>query len=135
MTASKIAWSTLGTKVLKNTSGYTISSATMSDKITGTLDAGTYVAISQAIFDSGSSGASGECNIRIRYGSSYTPGVTYLMPSTAANYNSAGPVEQAVIVIPTDGTAVALQASVNWPSRGTFSVAAHASSVTFIRIA
>ncbi len=135
VTASKVAWSTLGTKVLKNTSSYTVNSTTMSDKITGTLDAGTYIAIAQAIFGSGNSAASGECNIRVRYGSSYTPGTTCMMPSTSATYNSATPIEQAVIVIPSDGTAVALQASVNWPARGTYSVAAHASSLTFIRIA
>lgn len=132
VTSDKIDWETLKSKTVRNSSSFNTSSTTMTDKVTTTLDKGVYIVIASVIFANDNLKANGECNITVAYGGSYTPGSTTYLPNL--DYTSTENVQMNTIEITSDGTAVKLQTSVNWPARGTYRTAANAASMTFIRI-
>lgn len=132
VTSDKIDWATLKSKTVRNSSSFNTSSTTMTDKVTTTLDKGVYIVIACVIFANDNLKANGECNITVAYGGSNTPGSTTYLPNL--DYTSTENVQINTIEITSDGTAVKLQTSVNWPARGTYRTAANAASMTFIRI-
>ena len=136
VTGDKIDFSTMqsstSSKTLTNTSNFATSSTTMSTKMSTTLNAGRYLATYSVPFANGGSGASGETNSRLLMdGGQYAPMVGFLPNMTYTNSLNVG---NTILDVPADGTTVALQTSVNWPARGTFSTAAFNAQMTFVRI-
>ena len=129
----KLGFSTFGNKSVYNTADFTTSSQTMTDKVTTTLNAGTYIVVYTVVFSNLGGTANGECNTRIKYGaSSYTPPVVAYLNN--ASFNSATNSFTGIMTVASDNTAVSLQTSVNWPARGTYTTWANGASVSFIRV-
>lgn len=133
VTPEKINFSAFGNKTIRNTSDFTTSSTSFVDKLTTTLDAGTYIVMYSVTFRNFAGTANGECNVSIRVtGSSNTPITTTYLPN--ASYNSTTNSGIFQITVPTNGTVVALQTSVNWPARGTYTSSANDATAGFIRV-
>lgn len=96
------------------------------------LPKGRYAIIYRLICNNRDVGANGEVNTRLRFGTEYSTRTTGFLVNTA--WASTNVSDTFIIDIPADNTQIQLQASVNWPGRGTYFVEADASSILAIRV-
>ena len=133
VTAGKVDWPTFGTTFCNLVhGGGTITTSTLTNKIQVTLPkAGKYAIFYNLVTYNSNGGFNGEVNTRLLCGSN-TSGTltTFLAP---VNWAGTSNSDVATFTTTADNEVVYLQASVNWPARGTCYIQAQ-SYVAYLRI-
>lgn len=134
VTSNKIDWGDFSTYKIYSSNSFTVSSTTMTDKMSLTgLPAGKYLILLSAGWCNYDGGANGECNMRCyaSWGSSTAASGQIQQYIPNIQYASCLTVDHVVWSFSSEAT-VKMQCSVNWPSRGTYTV--NQASIVAIRL-